>query len=578
MTKVEYKKENKICQNCKNYFPIESEDFSFYEKIKMPPPTFCSECRLQRRMATFNVRSLYNRKCDNCHKKIVSIYRADAPYTVWCLECYFSDKFNPLDYSLEYDFSLDFFTQFEKLKRKVPQLCIEQANSNGEKCEYANYTYSSSDIYLSYNVTTSEHVYYSTFVNKNNKNCFDSLIFKGNELCYEIVDSNDNYECSYLTKCHQCIDSKFLFNCVNCQNCFMSSNQRNRNYVFRNRQLSKETYKEALEKEKFSFRSSLEKLIDEYKKLMISTIVPFATLVNTQNCTGNFIENSKNCLSSFYVWNSENNKYITYSVNASKDSYDMLDSGRGERMYESICSGKGNYEIGFASCSWNTMQSYYCHSCNNVKNNFGCIGLDSVNNCILNKQYTEKEYEVLIEKIKKQMETMPYIDKNGCKYKFGEFFPIELSSFCYNETMAYEQFPLSKEQILKKSYQCLDDVTRNYKFTIESADVPTNILDVSENILEETIHCEHKGLCSHQCTNAFRIMPDELKFYKRMKLPIPSLCPNCRYFVRLERTLPWKLWHRKCMNKGCSNEFETSYAPDRSEKVYCKKCYQQEVY
>jgi hypothetical protein len=28
----------------------------------------------------------------------------------------------------------------------------------------------------------------------------------------------------------------------------------------------------------------------------------------------------------------------------------------------------------------------------------------------------------------------------------------------------------------------------------------------------------------------------------------------------------------------CNVEFETSYAPDRSEIVYCEKCYQQEVY
>ncbi len=30
--------------------------------------------------------------------------------------------------------------------------------------------------------------------------------------------------------------------------------------------------------------------------------------------------------------------------------------------------------------------------------------------------------------------------------------------------------------------------------------------------------------------------------------------------------------------KHCPNEFETSYAPDRPEIIYCEKCYQQEVY
>jgi hypothetical protein len=33
----------KICQNCKDEFEIEPEDFKFYEKIKVPSPTFCPE-------------------------------------------------------------------------------------------------------------------------------------------------------------------------------------------------------------------------------------------------------------------------------------------------------------------------------------------------------------------------------------------------------------------------------------------------------------------------------------------------------------------------------------------------------
>ena len=62
---------------------------------------------------------------------------------------------------------------------------------------------------------------------------------------------------------------------------------------------------------------------------------------------------------------------------------------------------------------------------------------------------------------------------------------------------------------------------------------------------------------------------------------------------------PPKLSHRSCMceqgrattdsrrhdpagshldSGKCSNEFETSYAPERPEIVYCEKCYQQDVY
>jgi hypothetical protein len=37
--------EIKSCQNCKQDFTIESEDFEFYTKIKVPPPTFAQSVR-----------------------------------------------------------------------------------------------------------------------------------------------------------------------------------------------------------------------------------------------------------------------------------------------------------------------------------------------------------------------------------------------------------------------------------------------------------------------------------------------------------------------------------------------------
>ena len=112
--------ETRNCQNCKLNFTIEPDDFSFYEKMKVPSPTFCPECRLIRRMATFNVRNIYNRKCDNCGGNTVSIFNPKAPYKNWCFGCYFSDEFDPSLYGTDYDFSTNFFTQYEKLRRNVP--------------------------------------------------------------------------------------------------------------------------------------------------------------------------------------------------------------------------------------------------------------------------------------------------------------------------------------------------------------------------------------------------------------------------------------------------------------------------
>jgi hypothetical protein len=115
--------------------------------------------------------------------------------------------------------------------------------------------------------------------------------------------------------------------------------------------------------------------------------------------------------------------------------------------------------------------------------------------------------------------------------------------------------------------------------------VPDTISAVKDNILEEVIGCEHKANCDHQCTSAFKLIKDEIDFYRRMSLPIPKLCPNCRHYERLAQRKPLKLWHRQCMcdklNHGhadkCLNEFETPYAPDRPEIIYCEQCYNAEV-
>ena len=52
--------------------------------------------------------------------------------------------------------------------------------------------------------------------------------------------------------------------------------------------------------------------------------------------------------------------------------------------------------------------------------------------CILNKQYTKEEYEKLVPKIKKHMNEMPYIDKKGRIYKYGEFKNHDFIHFNFN--------------------------------------------------------------------------------------------------------------------------------------------------
>lgn len=276
-------------------------------------------------------------------------------------------------------------------------------------------------------------------------------------------------------------------------------------------------------------------------------------------------------------------------VKNNKNCYDFTQFGENnELIYKSLCSGKNAYDVIGCINSLESRQTKYVVYCyNNNSNLFGCISLRNKNYCILNKQYTKEEYEKLVPKIIKQMNNMPYVDKKGRTYVYGDFFPTEIAQFDYNETSAQEFFPLTKKEAEEQGYSWKESKERNYKITIEPKNLPNDIKDVNESIISEIIGCEHAGKCKEQCTTAFRIIKSEFQFYKSQNLPLPHLCPNCRHYQRVLNRNPNKFFDRKCMcekenhlhgAKKCEVEFKTSYAPGRSEIVFCEKCYQHEVY
>ena len=267
----------------------------------------------------------------------------------------------------------------------------------------------------------------------------------------------------------------------------------------------------------------------------------------------------------------------------SRDCYDVYAAIGLELCYEATVGGLSSYASHFythSSMCRNAEYSFFCNGCESI---FGCIGLKNKKFCIFNKQYTELEYNSLLLKIKKQMVDIPYLDAKGNVYSYGEFFPIELSPFGYNESQAHQEFPLSESEIKSSGFTYIPQDIGQHNFTVTN--LPDTIGATGEDFYKEIIPCLHDRKCKCQCTKAFRIHPIELMIYKKLNIPIPDLCPNCRYSEMLRYRAPFKLWHRTCMcdktthghEGSCKNEFETSYAPERPEVVYCESCYQKEV-
>lgn len=286
----------------------------------------------------------------------------------------------------------------------------------------------------------------------------------------------------------------------------------------------------------------------------------------------------KNCKYIFSVSEAENVRYSFFiPYGGAKDCLDLDHAGVGTTEAYELHSGFGNNRVMFCTRVYYSHNVEYSDDCYNSEYLLGCAGLRKKSHCILNKEYSKKDFDELKTKIIKQMGEMSYIDKKGRIFSYGEFFPIDIMPFGYNDAVVNEYFPLTKDEILERGYNYKEPEAKNYKPTILPHQLPS-IEKVDEKVLQEIIQCEHMRNCNHRCTIAFRIIQNELDICKILGVPLLKLCPNCRHMERIEILNPPRLYHRKCMNKGCKSEFETSYALNSPEIIYCDGCYKQEVY
>ncbi len=585
------KTETKTCQNCKKDFLIDQEDFNFYEKIKVPPPTFCPHCRAQRRMVFRNERKLFKVTDAFTGEQILSTYPKECGRKIIKRETWLGDTWDAMEYGRAYDFTKPFFTQLQELVQELPIYnfnVIRMVNS-----PYAFNATGLKNCYLVVNSSFSEDCMYGNGVD-HSKDCVDNSHTIHSERCYESFWLTNCYQCYFTTMSSDSRNMWFSRDCVGCNDCFGCANLRKSSYCIFNKQYAKEEYEKEIKKMNLHTAEGLRKARKSARDFWNTQPVKCHQGLQNLNSTGSYVTHSKNVKDSYLVRESENMRYCQYlQVPSSKENYDVAVWGSNlELCYETIECGDDAYNNKFC---WNCWPA--CRDCEysthlfSSSDCFACSGLKKKQYCILNKQYTKEEYEALVPKIKKHMDEMPYIDSRGLIYKYGEFFPMEFCPFGYNNTIASQHFVMTQAEAKEKNYGWVEAERGNYAITKKANELPDSIDEAAEQILKEVIECEN-------CKNPYRILENELHFLQKEKLPLPLLCSECRHERRISDRLKLFLYDRNCMCAGASDEtgqhknsvshnhkdskcleaFKTGYAPDRPEIIYCEKCYQSEVY
>lgn len=545
---------NKVCKNCGQNFEITDGDLEFYKRFDVPMQDLCFRCSQMQKLAFRNERKLYLRKCDFSGENIISIYSKEKPYKIYKSEYFYSDKWDPLEFGQDFDFSKSFFKQFKKLKLKVPRIAL--INAKGENSEYCNMTYGNKNCYLVFGGDFNQDTLYGTLC-MNNRDCIDLDYSNSNELSYYLNDCVKCYECYFAFDSKNCTNCAYISDCIGCNECLFCTNLIKKSYYIFNKQYSKEEYFK--EKENIlsgSYSKSVENFV-KFLDFIKNRIVKNYHGISCENSTGDYLKNCKNCENCYDASDSEDLKNIIFAIDT-KDCFNscLLGGNRSELCYNCV-STIGVYNAKFSYLTIDSNNIEYCDQTFNSEDLFGCIGLRHKKYCILNKQYSKDEYFKLKERIIKYMKEIG---------EWGRFFPPDMAIFGYNESTAHKYFPLTEKNALEKGFSWKQDDNRDFK--PQTCVMEDNISASQENIVNEVLVCK-------DCGKNYKIVLSEYKFHKKAKIPLPRNCSECRHLERTRLRNPKMLWERNCSK--CGKAIKTTYSPNRTEKVYCEECYLKEV-
>lgn len=491
---------------------------------------------------------------------MISLYNPEAPYPVYCQDCWWSDSWDPLAYGTTVDFSRPFFEQYRELQLVVPRLAL--FNIHSENSIYTNHSSNNKNCYMGVAFGDCEDCLYGHWV-LHSRNVVDGLYLEHCEHCYECSYCQHCYQAYWCVHCAQVRDSLLCYECRNCEYCIGCVQLQHKRYQVLNESVSKAAF-DSFRREILTSREKFAEVYQAYRRLKLTRPHRATLQINCENCMGDDLYNSRNSMHCFNCRELDDCRYM-YDLGNNKSSMDCYEHGwlvQSELIYESHAGMAGYRFIGCNTCADSNHLMYSDLCFNNCAHLFGCIGLKKKEHCILNREYSEREYETLVAQLIERMTT---------DHEWGEFFPGKYSPFGYNESVASEYHPLTEKVAIEQgfSYSTWHPAEPHPSEILDAEQLPTDIANASDKLLQSAIRCRVSK-------KPYRITKQELAFYRTHQLPPPEKHPDVRHAERMRLRNPRTFSDRRC--EKCGKEITSTFSLQANEIVYCDDCYRSEIY
>jgi len=494
------------------------------------------------------------------------------------------------------EYSGDFLSDIQKLFTQVP--IPSKLIANMENAEYCNQETDDKNCYLNAGGHFNEDSMYNTYALRT-KRTVDNYRVRDSEQIYRSMNIYKSQKIFFSQFIENSFNILFSYDLVGCQNALFCHGLRNSNYSYKNKVLPKEERETIATQYKNKMKSYtwLQEILREYEEFILQFPKKAIQNTNTENVTGNAISNSKDI---YFSTSGEESESVMYAniYTELKDCAEIESIGRAQRSYNIASAMQLNHSIVCSHIFSETHTAFYAYSLQWGSNLLWCIGLNNKSNFILNKNYDEQSRNQLATKIFQELQS---------KNKLGDFFDLELSPFPYNDTVAYEYYPVQKiinqwqEKILnpngiwtvivadpekfisdaildfggeekikikRRTKELEINISANMN-SIQANEIPDNIENITDEILQKAIICSISG-------RPFRIVKPELDFHRKHKIPLPRTHPDIRHQQKIQNRPGRELFLRTC-NK-CWIKTMSIYPENTNFKVYCETCYDKEIY